>query len=374
MCFAHTKGFSNKRKMEFLIQCVHDKRTIEEAMAELKKGDKLEFDFSEKEWNGIQESIKELPNYSFLAEELINSGIKCIHVMEADYPRALKKNLQKEAPIVLYAKGNIELLAQSAVAVVGARKAGVPALTFTHAIAKKVINEKKLVVSGFAKGVDRAALDGALNNKGKSIIILPQGIMTYTTKTYYPNIVSGDVLVVSTYHPKVPWSISLAMDRNKTIYGMAADIYVAESDSKGGTWEGVINGLKRGRKIFVRLPDSPEKNANVLLIKKGALAVNKYGDIQYNIENTLSEEVNEPESEGKVLTDKDIVSKTIQLLGDNDKVSLTSNQIIKELNVDVKGNKLTTLLKNCEKVLSVKKGRSYYFSLIEDAPKQTNLF
>jgi DNA processing protein len=44
---------------------------------------------------------------------------------------------------------------------------------------------------------------------------------------------------------------------------------VAESNDSGGTWHGVLDGLKKGRKIDVRQADPDEKNSNHLLIKKG---------------------------------------------------------------------------------------------------------
>lgn len=124
----------------------------------------------------------------------------------------------------------------------------------------------------------------ALENSGQSIIVLPQGILTFASgfKKYYQNIVKGDVLVLSTFHAKLPWSVGLAMSRNRYIYGLANDIYVAESNSQGGTWEGVIDGLKKikkfkmeeYRKIYVRYANKNEKCANNLLIKQGAIGVN----------------------------------------------------------------------------------------------------
>ena len=94
--------------------------------------------------------------------------------------------------------------------------------------------------------------------------------MTFSSgfKNYYKQIVDGDVLVLSTFFPKVPWKAELAMARNPIIYGLANEIYVAESAEKGGTWSGVVDGLRKGRKIFVRKPEPSEKNANNLLIQK----------------------------------------------------------------------------------------------------------
>ncbi|MBF0302199.1 MAG: hypothetical protein HQK73_04100 [Desulfamplus sp.] len=69
------------------------------------------------------------------------------------------------------------------------------------------------------------------------------------------------------------------MARNPIIYGLAKDIFVAQSSEKGGTWSGVINGLKKGRVIYVRMPEDSEINANRLLIEKGAAPVDLAGNV-----------------------------------------------------------------------------------------------
>ena len=176
-------------------------------------------------------------------------------------------------------KGNKKILNEKSIAIVGSRSASEVSLKFTDNIAKIASKEYKVVVSGFAKGVDKQALDSAIKYKGQSIIVLPQGIMTFGSgfKTYYKQIVDGDVLVLSTFFPKAPWKVELAMARNPIIYGLADEIYVAESSDKGGTWSGVVDGLRKNRKIYVRKPDDFENTANNMLIQKGAIAIDFSG-------------------------------------------------------------------------------------------------
>ncbi len=69
------------------------------------------------------------------------------------------------------------------------------------------------------------------------------------------------------------------MARNGYIYGLAKEIYVAESDANGGTWEGALEGLKRHRAIYVRIPEQNEKNANLKLVEFGALPVTMSGEV-----------------------------------------------------------------------------------------------
>ena len=279
MALAHATGFTTRRKLEFLAGSVHEKYGIAEALEKIREGDRLEFNFTEKEWEGLKESVEDLPNYAFLAERIEEQGIHTMNIWDQYvYPPNLKKHLKYEAPLLIYAKGNMDLLKRDSIAIVGARKSADVSLEFTDNVAKQAVRKKEVIVSGFAKGVDKMALDAALKYKGQSIIVLPQGIETYKSKEYYREIVKGNVLVMSIYHPKAPWSVGFAMDRNRIIYALANHIYAAESNSSGGTWEGVLNGLKRGRKVFVRKPAPGEKNANNRLIGMGATPVDMDGN------------------------------------------------------------------------------------------------
>ncbi|MBI4548686.1 MAG: DNA-protecting protein DprA [Ignavibacteriae bacterium] len=245
------------------------------------------FGLSEKEWRkkyklsptdcmNLQAAKNELPNYSFLLEDLLSQGFEIIPISSPEYSTTLKENLKSiHAPPLLYIKGNKKILQEDSVAIVGSRDASEIALQFTDNIARLASQQYKVVVSGFAKGVDKQALDSSLKYKGHSIIVLPQGVMTFGSgiKKYYTQIVEGDILVLSTFFPKAPWSAQLAMARNPIIYGLAKEIYVVESQSKGGTWAGVIDGLRKGRTVYVRNPEQGETNANKVLIEKGAIAV-----------------------------------------------------------------------------------------------------
>jgi predicted Rossmann fold nucleotide-binding protein DprA/Smf involved in DNA uptake len=253
-----------------------NKITIDEFFSLSKEQWRDEYGLDEKQILDLEVVKRELPANAFLAESFFSQGYKIIPIISSEYSKTLKENLKiNNAPAVLYTKGNTQMLHEKSLAIVGSRLASERALQFTDNIAKLASKEFKVIVSGFAKGVDKQALDSAILHKGQSIIVLPQGIMTFGSgfKQYYKQIVDGDVLVVSTFFPKAPWRSELAMARNPIIYGLANEIYVAESAEKGGTWSGVVDGLRKGRVVYVRQPDPGETNANHLLIEKGAIPV-----------------------------------------------------------------------------------------------------
>jgi len=282
IALAHLPRWRTERVNRLLVEILHQRQMpLQDFFALPPESWQNEFSLTPKEVEAMNEAKAQLSNYAFMAEELLAQGFQMIPINAKEYSAALKKNLQmKHAPPVLYVKGNIKQLHEPTVAVVGSREASERALQFADAIAKKCAAEFRVVVSGFAKGVDKQALDSSLKYGGRSIIVLPQGIMTFGSgfKKYYSQIVEGDVLVLSTFFPKAGWDAGLAMARNVYIYGLAEEIYVAESNEKGGTWTGVMDGLKKGRTIYVRQPEGDEKNANALLIAKGAIAVDAEGN------------------------------------------------------------------------------------------------
>lgn len=303
----------------------------------------------------FKEAKSQLANYSFLVEELITQGYDIIPITSNEYPQLLKDNLKYNAPTVIYAKGNKALLQEASIAIVGSRNADTKSLVFTERIAKNAVSANKVVVSGFAKGVDRQALDSAVRVGGKSIIVLPQGIMTFASgfKQYFKYIVQGNVLVISTFAPKAPWSVEFAMSRNSIIYGMASEIFVAQSDDKGGTWAGVIDGLRKNRPIYVRYPDNNEKNANLLLIQKGASAVDVNGKLLI-----IS---SDKQKSSEQLQKKNLCSNITALLNKVEMIS--AKEIIIRLHLDYKDDKMKKFLENMTEVERVKVKNRIYFRL-----------
>ena len=354
VALVHTPKIRTSRKNEMIAHCFRQGKTI----ADFFESDSfLGLELNPQEFDLLQQTKSELPNYAFMVEELLNQGYDIVPITSNEYSPTLKTNLKYNSPIVLYTKGNKQIFQEKSIAIVGSRNANETSLLFTDNVAKKASSEFKVVVSGFAKGVDKQALDSALKYKGRSIIVLPQGITTFASgmKKYYKQIIEGDVLVLSTFHPKLPWSVELAMARNSIIYGLASEIYVAQSDDKGGTWSGVCDGLKKGRMIYVRKPTDKEKCANSTLIDMGAYPINIDGissedTTKYSKVDVYSSIVAEPS-----VPYEDINVKIRTLL---EKGKYTPKQIIEILHLsDYSSQRITQLLKKMKDIQVEKKGR-----------------
>jgi predicted Rossmann fold nucleotide-binding protein DprA/Smf involved in DNA uptake len=368
LALAHMSKLKTRRKKEIIVRLFEQGRTIVDFFHADPISWGIEFNLTESEVNLFMDASGELSNYAFMVEDLLEQGYYILPITSKDYSPALKKNLGRTyAPPVIYVKGSLQILKEKSIAIIGSRKANDISLKFTDNVAKKASEDHKVVVSGFAKGVDKQALDSALKYKGQSIIVLPQGIATFKSgfKKYYKQIIEGDVLVLSTFYPKAPWSVSLAMARNPIIYGLASEIYVAESGEQGGTWSGVIDGLGKGRSIFVRKPKPKEKNANGILISKGGISVNQEGNIT-SYEASPEKRPIVPEPEANTIEDR-----ILSLLKHG---AFDSKTIVDKLKIEWSAKKVTSVLKKNSNVKTLKGKPIKFTHKSRSKENQTTLF
>lgn len=347
LALAHLPKLRTKKKNELIIRLFEEQKTIIDFFHFEPKYWKNNYELNENEISLFQDAKKELSNYAFLVEDLLEQGYSILPITSADYSPTLKKNLGiSYAPPLIYTKGNKAIMKEKSIAIVGSRKATKVSLDFTDNVAKTASEEYKVIVSGFAKGVDKQALDSTLKYKGQSIIVLPQGISTFNSgfKKYYKKIIEGDVMVLSTFHPKANWSVGYAMARNPIIYGLATEIFVAESSNKGGTWSGVVDGLKKGREIFVRKPEFNEVNANNQLIQKGAVPVDANGTVlSYEQQKDFSQ---------TIVSEQQPNDLEYRIFGLLKKGTFTSKAIIDTLKLDWSSRKVSAFLKTRDEIVT----------------------
>ena len=99
-------------------------------------------------------------------------GIGWVGCFDDDYPASLREvksedGTKDESPVVLFYKGNLALLNQPSVAIIGAREAVAPALKASELLARELVGRGVNVVSGLALGCDGAAHRGALSGAGQ---------------------------------------------------------------------------------------------------------------------------------------------------------------------------------------------------------------
>lgn len=206
-------------------------------------------------------------------ERWSRGGIWVISRGDPEFPKRLKRLLKHAAPPLLYGAGEKGLLDAGGLAVVGSRDASEGALAFTQKLAAQCAREGLAVVSGGARGVDAAAMQGATEAGGRSIGVLGNDLLkTSVNRQNREGLQEGRLVLVSPFYPEAGFHPGHAMGRNKYIYALADRALVIDSArGSGGTWEGAMEVLRhRWVPLYVRSPG--EGPGNAALLTKGGIA------------------------------------------------------------------------------------------------------
>lgn len=204
-------------------------------------------------------------------EKWTRSGLWVLTRSDSDYPKRLKARLSNDAPPVFFGCGNRNLLNQGGIAVIGSRKTSDADLQFSRDLGAKSANDGRSVVSGGAKGVDEAAMLGALESEGTAIGVLANDLLRAATSAKYRKyLMANNLVLLSPFYPEAGFNAGNAMQRNKYIYCLADAAIAVHSGTSGGTWNGVLENIKHNWvPMWVKSTDDPEAG-NATLVQKGA--------------------------------------------------------------------------------------------------------
>ena len=203
-------------------------------------------------------------------EKWHRAGLWVVTRSDSEYPKRLKTKLKNDCPPVLFGCGNKELLHSGGLAVVGSRNAVEADLLFTQQLAAKAAAEAITVVSGGARGVDEAAMLGAIKQGGKVVGVIADSLLQSATSAKWRQaLMDGQLVLVSPFYPEAGFNAGNAMARNKYIYCLADAALVVHSGPKGGTLNGAEANLKyQWVPLWVKPSTDPE-STNSLLVAKG---------------------------------------------------------------------------------------------------------
>jgi predicted Rossmann fold nucleotide-binding protein DprA/Smf involved in DNA uptake len=172
----------------------------------------------------------------------------------------------------LFGSGNLRSLQDGGLAVVGPRHAPSSDLEYAAEIGEQCASEGISVISGGARGVDQYAMNGAISNGGNAVGVLGDSLEKLATSPEVScQIQSGNLLLISPYHPKAHFQVGQAMGRNKIVYALADWALVVSCEvGRGGTWNGAITALRHIKvPVFVRA-DEQISDGNRELLKRSA--------------------------------------------------------------------------------------------------------
>lgn len=223
------------------------------------------------------ERINQLLGRGFLLSQAVENwqsrAIWVISRADASYPQQYKDLMGQNRPPVIYGCGDVSLLSNGGLAVVGSRQIAGDLIEFAENIGRLAASAQCTVISGGAPGSDQSAMRGVLESGGTGVVVAPAKLENEVVlREYRDALMDGRLALISPYDPKAGWSVGLAMGRNKLIYGLSQAALVVESSyNKGGTWPGAVEQLERLRfvPVYVRSTGKHSKGLEGLR-KKGA--------------------------------------------------------------------------------------------------------
>ena len=217
-----------------------------------------------------------------ILSDCARKDIFIITMADALYPDRLRNIYQP--PLLLYGKGAMPLFdEEAAVAVVGTRSCTPYGIKCAEKLGYELTQQGAMVVSGMAKGIDGAAMRGALRFGGFTCGVLGGGVdVVYPAENrrLYEDIAATGVLL-SEYPPQTlpeAWHFPV---RNRIISGLSVAAVVVEAPVKSGALITAENAMEQGRDVFA-IPgpvDAPNSAGCHRLIREGAILATCAWDI-----------------------------------------------------------------------------------------------
>jgi DNA processing protein len=210
------------------------------------------------------------------------AGVTVVSGEDACYPPRLKEIY--DPPLVLYVRGNPEVLRQPGIAMVGTRHPTPYGSGMAERLACDLAAQGLVIISGMARGVDTASHRGAITAKGRTVAVFGTGV-----DVIYPKensrlseqiLALGGALIsefaMGTFAAPQNFPI-----RNRILSGMSVGVLVVEAAEYSGTRITARCALEQNRDVFAVPGNVTNKNSwgPNTLIKQGAKLVATWEDV-----------------------------------------------------------------------------------------------
>ena len=183
-------------------------------------------------------------------KRLQEQKVKVLTILDGAYPQRLKEIYLP--PIVLFYRGNLSLINQRAVAIVGSRDHSKYAKDCIHDLIPSLVKDDIVVISGLARGVDTLAHEETLKANGVTIAVIGSGL-----DVVYPpensnlyDVIAKRGLILSEY-PLQSRPLKFHFPyRNRIIAGLSHGVCVIEAKEKSGSLITANLALSENREVF----------------------------------------------------------------------------------------------------------------------------
>ncbi len=245
-------------------------------------------------------------------------GALTLSLSDERYPPLLRTIA--DPPPLLYVRGDLSLLQEAQLAVVGSRRASPAGLRLAELLSGQLANAGLHICSGLALGIDGAAHRGALRAGGKSIAVMATGIDRIYPLRHRQLAAELEQVgcLVTEFPPGTPPRRQNFPQRNRIISGLSLGVLVVEAALPSGSLITVGTALEQGREVFA-LPWSILHQGGqgcLRIIRDGAKMVQTIDDVLEELGPlyTLQQDLFTP-PQGSDSASGDVPKSLQQLLG-----------------------------------------------------------
>ncbi|RLA53313.1 MAG: DNA-protecting protein DprA [Gammaproteobacteria bacterium] len=208
-------------------------------------------------------------------------GAQTIALSDERYPPLLRTIY--DPPPLLYVRGDLSLLQEAQLAVVGSRRASPAGLRIAQTLSGRLANAGLHICSGLALGIDGAAHRGALRSGGKSIAVMATGIDRIYPLRHRELAAELEQVgcLVTEFPPGTPPRRQNFPQRNRIISGLSLGVLVIEAALPSGSLITAGTAVEQGREVFALPWSMLHKGGQgcLRLIRDGAKMVQTIDDV-----------------------------------------------------------------------------------------------
>lgn len=271
-------------------------------------------------------------------KELGNKGVNIIVRGDEFYPEKLERI--DTPPYYLFCKGDLNLLKEKSIAIIGTRSPSNYGRIVTERFAGELAEAGVVIISGLAYGVDGISHKRALEVKGKTIAVLGSGFDNIypASHTNLANDIIENGLLISEYKPSTTPTKFNFPQRNRIVAGLSDGVLITEAGEKSGTMITKDFAIDSGITVFAvpgNVTSEKSKGTNEIIASmQGICALDT---------NVIFEEIGVTKNKKKKVLQLSMEeSKILELLSDGEKdIEFLSENV----NFDIKmlNSLLTTL-------------------------------
>lgn len=223
----------------------------------------------------------------YKAEEVMNycenNHINIYCYEDNAYPQKLREI--KNPPTILFSYGRLENINfNRSVAIVGSRNADEYSTKCTRIISSQLAQNDVTIISGFAKGIDTAAHQGAIYSDKQTVAVLGCGLeYDYPKNTFgFKKEISKNGAVISEFMPNSPPAPENFKIRNRICSALSDAVLCTQASARSGALNTVAHALEQGKDIFVTPPHdifSQNYQGIISILKDGAQQIYSAEDL-----------------------------------------------------------------------------------------------